>query len=576
MIEYRKSVNPDISKKLLLVIFVSYAITYIFYFAVSLFSFPLKSFLQTFFWQWVFDNSTISFIDAIIPVHCTSVILSYSLFFTSTGTEKTGTGELFYKIVKNSLILFLGLTLVYSVLTEGLKPILYRRQNERQYKSEISREFDSIAQKNFKEGNLEKTRQYLELYLTLNPSDAEALELFTETQQRLLTAETEQEERPPVEEKDTQMVNLSVLELIEKAQKFLETGDYLSAHYYASLAIQLDNTRDEAKRIASTAFKNISKVPLNKKEEEDSIRYRQKTEALNTLLYGDDIKAYYLFTALDNQYPNDPDIQKYLQVVKDKISTLSFFLQEAEQVKTLPGKRDILFVNQQQDAKEIIYIKKMITVKEGTYFQGIEAINFNSEGEINYHLTAPYGKMIDDYVNLLCIDKNNPKKILKPVFIEGQEPEEVKNMLKIYPKREEIGSFSLETTNFANFGLPQLWSLEKIFDKYGYLEGSVEIEIIMKILKIFSFLILSLLSVSTGWALRLKSNQRKSFLYFMFIPIIPFIINLVIIFYFYMHRILFVFMLLAAGYRLSLLVLVILEGILITLSLIFLAGQSTE
>ena len=97
-------------------------------------------------------------------------------------------------------------------------------------------------------------------------------------------------------------------------------------------------------------------------------------------------------------------------------------------------------------------------------------------------------------------------------------------------------------------------------------------ELLMRLAHPLLFLVLSLLAVSFGWTYRARYLGRPPLITYILIPLLPFLASLVTTLVVHAHRILLGFFLIALGFTSALALLIVMEGIFLTLSLVLLAG----
>jgi hypothetical protein len=98
----------------------------------------------------------------------------------------------------------------------------------------------------------------------------------------------------------------------------------------------------------------------------------------------------------------------------------------------------------------------------------------------------------------------------------------------------------------------------------------------MKMLMPCVFLILSIFSLSLGWAFRARYFGRLSLTAVILMPLVPLVLSVLSLLYVHAHRVIIGFTVLAFGFTAALVVLAALQVVLLVVALIMLAGQSTR
>lgn len=575
-------------RRLLLFIFSFYAASFVFFFILSLFTFPEKFFLVSFRLEWTLNNCLSLFIKTVIPVHCTAILLSYSFgsvpIHTNrrTNVNSTEVSEAFVSLIKTNLVLFLSLTAVFTITLIGIKPRLDRNIDTQRYRTEMARDFLAKAQDLKTDGNFKLSRSYLEFYLTIDPNNTHAIRLLDQVQKSFYATDLPEVGGEASQYGPFNLLDRDPSELLAIAQEYMEKEDYFSAYYYAALAYEVaeDNGEEwrDAKRFASSAWEKLSSIEPDQEQREVAELFDMKKRGLEALTTEDKnkkIEAYYIFKSLSRSHPEDSEVVRYLDVSIQAIESITYFLPDAEEMITMPGSLNILFVNEvDTEQRELIFIRKMVRSDAGTYVRHVESLAFASGGNLIYHMKAPYAQLIGHDLILLGIDPDDPNRAALPEYIVGEKPEPTPFIIRIKPSEKELIALSKNQTSPVDIGLLDLWSMSEILSKYGHRNEPAQLESMTVIIYPFSFFILSFFSAALGWALKPRKGIPPIFT-LIFIPGIPFVLHFILELYHYLHRILIGALLLATNFTVSLTITIVEQAILLLLSVIFLAGKAT-
>jgi hypothetical protein len=268
----------------------------------------------------------------------------------------------------------------------------------------------------------------------------------------------------------------------------------------------------------------------------------------------------------------------YLEKSKVKLKEESFFTEEAEKAVALPGKGGILFKNESAEGRvEIIAIERMVELSGDVFFKDIEAISFDSNGEINYHLHAPYGKLVNNHLNMNTMDRFQTGKSSPPYYWQGGESDLLPlHSIKFNPDRELLSRLSMDSQDLKGWDLMSLWQAREKIETFGLIAEKLDIILLLTLMKPFLFLILSLISVSLGWSLRARYLARPPIITLLFIPLFPLVVFFLVMMISYGHKLLLGFLLLSLGFWPALITLCIVESLLLMVSLLTLAAQKSE
>ena len=244
-------------------------------------------------------------------------------------------------------------------------------------------------------------------------------------------------------------------------------------------------------------------------------------------------------------------------------------------MQSLPGVQRILFLNRREaDATEAVYIGKMVVLPaEDAYFYDIEAIRYTPSGAVAWHFKAPYGRREGSSILMHCVDKDNAQVQFLPIYFEGTRSPADRAVLALGPGVEELRVLSLSRDATADTGLAELWRMRGALGGFGMSRQALNVELVMRILMPFAFLILSLFAVAMGWAFRLRSLGRLPLLSGLLTPLVPIVFALLSLLYVHAQRVILGFAVIAFGLSAAIIVLAVLQAVLLGISLVMLAGH---
>jgi len=571
------------------ILFLFYLLAFGVFFFYSIFTFP--GYLPTFQWPFVWTSSFLLFMRYCIPVTVAAVAVAYSLLSTAETVRMRAGRQPFARLVSSHLTSFIALTVVYTALVLGLHPLAVRNMERFDSLTLEARVFKEKAEAALAEEDRDTALANYQRYLAIDNDNRRIMKLVSDLQMEMIADRSE----PPREvRQDLEPMRIKDLaegresyELLEMAQSYYEREDYFSAHYYANLAYQIDPNSRDARRLAAKAREMIASKDLSKLDVEEMRLYERKREGYEYFIKGEYLKAYHVFRELQDIYPQDADVISYLNKSEERLSRETFFLDEAEQIDTLPGATELLFVNyREEDEREIVFIGKLAGIDAGIFCKDIEVLRFSAQGLL-YHYYAPYGKLRDGTLNLHGVDRIAgdreaiPREAV-PRYLSGAtrlRRERLPYMLSVEPNLEQLPTLKggkAASASAESLGFFALWQARRQIASYGYLESSISAEILRRLLLPFSFLVLCLLSVAVGWRFQARFFARLHWILFVFMPLFPIVAISLTGLYLHAQKILLAFVLLRLGFSISLIVFLVLQGLLLLISMIILAGQRTD
>lgn len=538
---------------------------------ISPFVFSGSEYLKSYRTVWIFSNTIITFFDLFLPLTAAVILLSYSYFYT--GSKYTGSGSL-ASLISPGLILFIIFALIFTVFQEGFIPGMQQKQAHQKFNTVLAREFKEKYIDLIKNEEFSEAKDYLHLYLTIDPKNDNALDSLNKVNRKLRTIQIEESDTQEIEEViDYAEVN-TLLRQLQLAQK---NADYFYTIYIANLILEHDQENLNAKRAIAIAVEGLNSVSLSQEEKEIRNYYNDKIDAYTALYEEGNIpKAYYLLKDLNNKNPDDLDVQRYFKTAKQRLQNVSFFIEDAEKGTLNSGHTEIVFRNEfSENYAQIIRIGKINLINDMIFCKDIEVLSVSySTGSVLYHVTYPYGNLSYKDLLIRSFSKTNSNMAVLPIIHEKADNIEIPNIkidlaLSVY----NLLDLSSENSDLSIMGISKLWNIKSLYSKAGFSVDSININIISRLQKPFSFLHICFISLLIGIMFHLNDNKKKKFIYILFIPV-PFFMSLIIsevIIYsaLLINGLIFVLL----GFSLTLVLMVVINLIIFIIILILLAGQ---
>ncbi len=547
---------------------------------------PPEELLPVFLWRALFLRAAVLLADALTPLTVAGVALACSLWSARRASLRHP-GP-FHQLAGSTLSLLVGLAVVYTVVALGLSPLGRQRLEDLRQQSRSARIYLDQAREQAAARQYGAAVASYDRYLDIDPRNRVVAEERDAAHLQELKRGAQQASPEPREGEANvaEASEPSAYEYLQKAENALQQGDYFTAHYYASLASEQNPGEPRARRVAAEAWQHISDPRLRSSaERKDAELFQRKEEALDLFRKESYIAAYYSFRQLAEEVPGDPDVRVYLDKSREKVEEKSFFLDELPRFDALPGATGLLFVNplpegDPQDERELVSIGRMV-VREGEgFFRDIEVIRFRS-GELIGHYAAPYGKLFSDgglsAIIMNGIDRSERNEGVGPTYFRaparGAEPAGV---LRLGVDTEELASLRAASSPLATAGFAALWRLRRESREVGYLEAPLTLELLLRLLEPFTFLILSLLAVALGWAYRARFGGGPPAAAYLLFPLLPVVAAMLVSLYRHGQRVVLAFLTVSAGFPAALAAMLAIQAVLLLGSLFLLAGQRTE
>jgi hypothetical protein len=563
-------------------------------------------------------QAVLFFINNLIPITSTAILLAYSLFIKRDSRRLKKTAHAFTSIVSPVVVFLIVLTMGYTAAIIWLQPIVEKKIEENLAQTTIAHNFFEKAKKAYLDKDYMQASIFIKFSLTADPQGKEALALERSIR-RYVIAETEKPKKitpkkSPFNHEEF-MEEQNAERLMDKAWYFYNRENFYSAYYYATLAQKLDPRRTDARELSVKSLNKMKASELSAADTDLKSFYKRKHEGYTAMLNRDYIAAYYIFYELSKSYPNDTDVAEYLKKSVRFVSMLSFFSDEVDDIDSYPGTGDIVFINRETPStKEFVYIGKMIELREGIYFRNIESMIIGAGGTIISHMKADYGKYAfigalrtqtessiaeeagevpvvqspvtknpggtsQDYINLNCIDRVKPGVRSVPMYIVGSGANDVfAHFISLVPSISNLKHYRISGQFISTANWMELLAhrLTGAFERRGYDTFDIDCSLIANAILPFAFLVLALFSISIGWIFRSRYSRKPPLLLLLCTPIIPFVFAFFTNLYLYMSKAIAGFVLMLVGFLISLLVLCIIQGITIIVAFFFIAGKFAD
>ena len=553
-----------------------YALSLGAFFAYAVVTFSATSYLPALRWEYALKRAFILFMDYLIPVHAAAVAVAASLSFDNSA-PRPGRARPFSRIVSSTLVAFLVLTAVYTALAEGVAPGARKRLADMQYLSRVAGEYKRQAAVAMQGKDYRAALEAIDRYLGVDPGNAQMAAQRLDASSRAARLGAPEPQTLPAAS-DTTSGQADVQALVVKARDSEAKGDWFAAHYYAQAAVGLDPRRVDALQIVSDASNKLAGLSAEQKDAAAAQLFALKKDALDKLERNDALGAYYAFTSLAADNPKDADIKNYLSVAKAAAGKAVFFIDEASKIETLPGVQGILFLNRNDaEMTEAVSIGKMVEMPGGdAFFFDIEAVRYDASGVVAWHFTAPYGRRDGDSILMHAVNRTTQAGQLVPQIREGTRPAPELYVLRLSPTVEELRALSSGRDALSTMGISEMWGLRSRLGSYGLARQAIGVEMTMRLVMPFAFLILSILCTAMGWAMRVRGGGKVPAAGIILMPLLPVVLALMSLLYLYAHRIIIGFTVIGFGLTVAFITLAAIQLLLLSAALVLLAGQSSR
>lgn len=515
-----------------------------------------------------------------------ALVVAFSLFFRLDSMALQGGRNFFGLVFPGVMVWGITLTLLFSLGSELLLPLVHQRLDAYRYSSSSASEWlrqgDTLLEADKYAGAAEAYKRAL----AYEP-DNEELKAKIETVELKIP---EEEEKPVWSEKRYREEAASA---VDKARDAFNQKDYFTAHYWATMAGEWDpEQRETAMDIASQSWEAIGALEPGEKEEERQSIYQRKLDGYRAMDEGDPILAYRLFLELSRSVGgSDPDILEFLERSRKALVNVSYPVDEARQAALQPGPGNILF--RMPSRGPFVHAGKMVTIDGSRYLINFEMFHLNSDQETLFHLKASAAQFRGDTLLFRGVDRETGMLVEKMEFRHPRKSEETGQDDALRWEGDgwsvdgAAGIVSLDVPisllrSFAdgrkNLGVSDILSLYQGTGRdqeFGYQSFPSMIELLFRGSMPFFFLNIFIFSAGFGRMLRFRGS-RIPLLGLILSPSVPFFLFWILEIVLWAMRLLIAYLLISTPFSLAMTGMIIVHGITLFGVLLFGAGQKEQ
>ena len=464
-------------------------------------------------------------------------LLTFSL--TVTPRDLHGGGRLIATIGP-SLAIIVAVAVLNALWIGILGPRNRAQIEQIEFRTLLATESRASAEAAIAAGRGVVAREHALLYLQLVGETTTSRDLVTSAENTLTEQQQRSRRRARSEPApDTLLVpeidSLTVAELVVEAQEFFSAGDYFSAHYYATRAVQSSrDQRIDARRVQAESLRAIEGAAWRIQEDGERSFYSDKVLAYQTLQAGSDqpervIEAYYRFLRLEQLRPDDPDVQRYAAVARRQLDTVAFFVDTAISYQALPAAEQISYATAVDDQLlEFLVVDRIVRVREGDFFYGVEIMRIDLSRPaqpIVVHARAPFGKVIEGMLVLRAVRESGavgaPENVIEPEFLVGDSLGRFPFSIELYATVDQLVRLAAGPDGGATTSLPQLIASAGVLADLGESEQAVYQRIARHAVAMCSALLFGVLGIALGWRFRAVYARRPPFYVLILVPAVP-------------------------------------------------------
>lgn len=470
-------------------------------------------------------------------VVASAAIITFSVAVGPLDMRITGT---LISAARPVIVLVVALGVVYGIWVGVIGPRQHVRIEGILYRSRVARTAWDDARQARDTGNLHVAQRYAEIYLSVMGPDDEVQAFLNDVRGEINTRRTSMEmarfgpagDMNDEGERFPDARALTVAELLERARRYYDDGNYFSAHYFATRAVEMSDGRRDARVIQSRALNAIEGESFDIQDDPARDLFRDKIDAYQLLTRGSPeenpealVLAFFRFQELLQRAPDDPDIKRFSAAAEEQVRGISFFVEDARLYgsPSYTSRNDVFFQNRHGgDISEFIAADRLVQSPVGDFMYDVEVYRYTADGYLHFH--ADYAKWIEGNLFFRAIERDkvgssDEGRIHNPVRLGGDG--EIPGYIPIVPDVEEIILLSTAGYDVPTVALPDLMGLPALFREFGRSEATAINGAAQRIMALIGFFILTFGSVALAWHYRSAYLERPPVFALAVLPLIP-------------------------------------------------------
>jgi len=504
--------------------------------------------------SWPIIGTLIDFIS-LFPILIFSAIASAFAFSIFEEQNQGRFSPQFFSRMTKPLMTIVGATAVYGILLLLIQPMLFDARYKMQTQAELFKDAKNKAEEEINREDWKEAAIHLAICEKIwkQSKETQALRDALAVAQEKERAKQVDMEHPTPEKGyietpeglipllSGQRGPVTVREALNLAKLNLQRNNPFDAHWYASVAKKITKPGSpeelEATRLASQAWNVISELKPDPKQKKEYQRYKNKLDGYNAIQSGDYIRAYYIFNALAQEVPSDPDVKKYMATALAGTKKVAFFQDEVLKAvgETLSYGIFTIPIRDSQGNNVglgILRVDSLTMLSDVSFGTKVLFQILSSAGKVlrsvqsDYAKFSPFSEQTKGNKTLMllkAIDKNNKNRFWEPRWSGDGGPRETFLVLDI--PYEDFLLASHAQTNKRNLSILELFNAQKKLSSFGFIPQTFQLELLNRIMDPFLCLVLSLFVLTISWRLRpLKKPGLIAFPMFIVLPVVSYLI----------------------------------------------------
>jgi len=323
-------------------------------------------------------------------------VTAFSIFFTLSPFQSESFQ--YHHVAIPSYFTLLAFVFLIILAELFFIPNLFKDSETLVYRSRVAHAALAEARELRQKGELQKAREVIEIYLTIDEKNADARSLHDQILEGLYEQGFSQ--RQKAEEKEGPVEDEF---LFEKGQEAMSRGDFYAALYYFQQALKFRGDDREIRKYIDRAQYEVNQQLGSLSQQDKAVKYyiEKKKDVIDLIETGDFYGAYDILSSLRKNRElamHHPelirDVELYYNDVKKRLAQYDFLPEESNSYAWLPAFDHIMFT----DGKGFINTVERIASWNGQFY--LYGINRYSIKDPRVRRSFLYGKWIGNRYRL--------------------------------------------------------------------------------------------------------------------------------------------------------------------------------
>ncbi|MDR0448205.1 MAG: hypothetical protein LBH07_06010 [Treponema sp.] len=513
---------------------------------------------------WLLSGGMITFIDLFPALAFSGLVIPFGLKEHSEGgyagsayIGKKGFSLIFFKYLSIPVITAFTAAVLYGLLFFLALPLTMSYRNTIIDQSQLFGHAKTTMEKKAEENKWDEVSYFAGICEKIWPGNKE-IESFKEKNSDSIRAYHSQSSagrnKTPADENPVWAGipgdPLTSSEALILAEEAFDNERYYDSHWLAVLADRLAQPgsieKNSAVAMASRAWEKISALGPNELEKDKFSLFTRKREAYEAMNDRDYVSAFYGFLELSALTPDDPDVEKYLDLCKTGVAETAFFIDELDLSIGTTMLGPVFSLPTENDDRIVLRFDTLALSKNSAYVHGAELVAVDAEGRFLLQINSDYAKLIsfiardkedrsaDKTVLLLrALDRNDKNHSSEPVIRSDThsriDPVMDINQIMLNISFNDFVLLANMNQGIETLNLRDLFTAEKTFGDYGFVRESFGAEILNRMGNTLFFLPMTILILILGW--RYRARKKPRYVYLPMLALLPLVFFVVLLFY---------------------------------------------